>query len=45
MKISYDGVCRGSLDLLAGRELYRLAKELRFGGEITEENEEEQANA
>ena len=31
MKSSFDGVCQGSLDLLSGRELYRLAKNLRFG--------------
>ncbi|MDR1687745.1 MAG: DUF6323 family protein [Clostridiales bacterium] len=31
MKTSFDGVCQGSLDLLSGRELYRLAKNLRFG--------------
>lgn len=31
MESSFDGVCQGSLDLLSGRELYRLAKNLRFG--------------
>lgn len=31
MKSFFDGVCQGSLDLLSGRELYRLAKNLRFG--------------
>lgn len=31
MKSSFDGVCQGSLDLLSGRELYRMAKNLRFG--------------
>ncbi len=31
MKLSYDGVCQGSLDLLLGRELYILARNLRFG--------------
>lgn len=31
MKSSFDGVCQGSLDLLSGRELYRIAKNLRFG--------------
>lgn len=30
MKSAFDGVCQGSLDLLSGRELYRLAKNLRF---------------
>lgn len=31
MKDSYDGVCQGSLELLADRELYYLARDLRFG--------------
>ena len=31
MKTAFDGICQGSLDLLAGRELYRLAKNLRSG--------------
>lgn len=31
MKAAFDGVCQGSLDLLAGRELYRLARSLRYG--------------
>jgi hypothetical protein len=31
MKKSFDGVCQGSLDLLAGRELTRMARNLRFG--------------
>lgn len=31
MKAAFDGVCQGSLDLLAGRELYRLARNLRYG--------------
>ena len=31
MKSAFDGVCQGSLDLLSGRELYRLARNLRFG--------------
>ena len=31
MKSSFDGVCQGALDLLSGRELYRIAKNLRFG--------------
>jgi hypothetical protein len=31
MKNAFDGVCKGSLELLAGRELYRLAKNLRYG--------------
>jgi hypothetical protein len=31
MKTSFNGVCQGSVELLAGRELDRLAKNLRFG--------------
>jgi len=31
MKKSFDGVCRGSLELLYGRELDRLARDLRGG--------------
>lgn len=31
MKEAFDGVCQGSLELLAGRELYRLARNLRYG--------------
>ncbi len=31
MKTSFDGVCQGSLDLLTGRELERMARNLRFG--------------
>lgn len=31
MKSSFDGVCQGSLELLSGRELDRLAKNIRFG--------------
>ena len=31
MKTSYDGICQGSLDLLSGRELDRLARNLRAG--------------
>ncbi|AQS58906.1 DUF6323 family protein [Desulforamulus ferrireducens] len=31
MRNSFNGVCQGSLDLLAGRELANLAKNLRFG--------------
>lgn len=47
MKSSFDGVCQGSLDLLSGRELYRLAKNLRYGlpidysDDICSDNEEE----
>lgn len=40
MKSSFDGICQGSLDLLSGRELFRLAKNLRYGlpADYTEEN-------
>ena len=31
MKSAFDGVCQGSVDLLSGRELYQLARNLRFG--------------
>ena len=31
MKSAFDGVCQGSLDLLSNRELYRMAKNVRFG--------------
>lgn len=31
MKTAFDGRCGGSLELLSGRELYRLARNLRFG--------------
>jgi hypothetical protein len=31
MKTAFNGICQGSLDLLAGRELYNLARGLRFG--------------
>lgn len=38
MKSSFDGICQGSLDLLSGRELDRLAKDLRFGFSQRDEN-------
>lgn len=31
MKSYFDGVCHGSLELLSGRELYRLSENLRYG--------------
>ena len=31
MKTAFDGICQGSLDLLSGRELDRLARNLRCG--------------
>jgi DNA modification methylase len=37
MKLSFDGVCQGSVDLLANREVYLFAKNLRFGGQSDED--------
>jgi hypothetical protein len=31
MKTAFDGPCMGSLELLSGRDLYNLARNLRFG--------------
>jgi len=31
MRNSFDGTCRGSLELLSGRELARMARDLRYG--------------
>lgn len=31
MKSAFDGICQGSLELLSGRELYKLARNLRYG--------------
>ncbi|WP_020073525.1 DUF6323 family protein [Faecalispora sporosphaeroides] len=50
MKKAYDGPCAGSLELLAGRELYRLAENLRwcrpadFDSEAPDDEEEEDDN-
>lgn len=41
MKQLYDGVCQGSLELLSGRELDRLARNLRYG--YPADNSEEEA--
>ena len=43
MKNSFDGVCQGSLELLAGRELEKSARNLRYGYEpdYSDENENE----
>lgn len=30
MKTAFDGICQGSLDLLSGKELYRVAQNIRF---------------
>ncbi len=42
MKTSFDGVCQGSLDLLSGRELYRMAKNLRMGYDMDDSADESQ---
>lgn len=42
MKSSFDGVCQGSLETLAGRELYNLARRLIFGKDAVEEDEEDE---
>lgn len=31
MKNAFDGICQGSLELLSGRELYKLAHNMRYG--------------
>lgn len=31
MKNAFNGICQGSLELLSGRELYKLARNLRYG--------------
>ena len=50
MKNAFDGICQGSLELLSGRELYKLARNLRYGHapgysydaiELNEEEEDE----
>lgn len=37
MKSAFDGPCRGSVELLAGRELYGLARYVKFGPEEEED--------
>lgn len=34
MKKSFDGICQGSLELLAGRELENLCRNLRYGDKL-----------
>ena len=49
MRKSFDGVCQGSLELLSGRELAKMARNLRFGlapdysgeGNLDEDEEDE----
>lgn len=36
MRDSFDNICQGSLELLAGRELYKLARKLRFGSDYSD---------
>lgn len=31
MKIAFNGICQGSLELLSGRELYEFARNVRYG--------------
>lgn len=31
MKEAFDGICQGSMDLLSGKELYKIARNIRFG--------------
>ncbi len=33
MKNAFDGICQGSIELLSARELYKLARNLRYGYE------------
>ncbi len=33
MKNAFDGICQGSIELLSGRELYKLARNMRYGYE------------
>ena len=40
MKSAFDGVCQGSLELLSGRELYRLARNLRLGLPVDDSGED-----
>lgn len=49
MKNSFDGICQGSLELLSGRELAKMASNLRYGydrdyseDDILEEDEEDE---
>lgn len=44
MKNSFDGKCQGSLELLSGRELDKMARNLRYGyaPEYSEDNEYEE---
>lgn len=41
MKNAFDGICQGSLELLSGRELYKLARNLRYGYEVDYSEEAE----
>jgi len=39
MKTAFDGVCQGSFELLAGRELDKLARNLRYGYSLDHEDD------
>ncbi|MEL7608936.1 MAG: DUF6323 family protein [Bacillota bacterium] len=41
MNALFDGVCRGSLELLEGRELEKIARNLRFGRDLDETDDED----
>ncbi|EHQ90935.1 DUF6323 family protein [Desulfosporosinus youngiae] len=52
MKRKFDGICKGSLELLSGRELAKMARNVRFGYDpehsedcTSEENHEEDNDA
>lgn len=44
MKAAFDGVCQGSLELLAGRELPRLARQIHEGGAQEPPKEQKEAD-
>lgn len=45
MHDAFDGSCRGSLELLSGRELAIMARRLRFGGSPDDEAEMEEEDS
>ena len=42
MKKAFDGPCQGSLELLAGRELNALARDIHWGGSSSDEDDLEE---
>jgi hypothetical protein len=42
MKTAFDGSCQGSLELLKSRELYKLAKRLRYGLSAEDDEDEDE---